>query len=143
MISAAASTLLSQTALSLLSNGGSFKKTLKTLGSKQSLCTLGMNVASAGILCGIGVPGQPLGFEEHLYKNVANTAVSGGCSAIQGEKLEFKQLALGIAVNTVGGMIANRLGQQGHYDGELDYVSHKALHTLLGGAMGAGIVRRQ
>lgn len=157
---AAVATLATQASVSLINNGGDLGKTLKDLGSKESVRGLVTSVVTAGLLNQIGTalnlkPDSTL-LSDRLMNNFTNavgstlvqTAINGG--NLQ-DNLE-KALLAGLA-GTLQGELANQIGN--HLDKVdpkiYETVIHKIAHAAAGcitgsiqksceaGAIGAGI----
>lgn len=158
---AAVATLASQASVSLINNGGDIGKTLKDLGSKESVKGLVTSVVTAGLLSEVGaalnLKPDSTYFPDRLMNNFTNavgstlvqTAINGG--NLQ-ENLE-KALLAGLS-GALQGELASQIGTGfGKVDpGTLEYVLHKIAHAAAGcataaaakasceaGAIGAGV----
>ncbi|MFV5265358.1 DUF637 domain-containing protein, partial [Acinetobacter courvalinii] len=158
---AAVATLATQASVSLINNGGDLGKTLKDLGSKESVKGLVTSVVTAGLLNQVGTalnlkPDSTL-LSDRLMNNFTNavgstlvqTAINGG--NLQ-DNLE-KALLAGLS-GAFQGELASQIGTGfGKVDpGTLEYVLHKIAHAAVGcataaatkasceaGAIGAGV----
>ncbi|MCS4299156.1 MULTISPECIES: DUF637 domain-containing protein [Acinetobacter] len=159
---AAVSTLATQASISLINNGGDIGKTLKDLGSKESVKGLVASVVTAGLLKQVGTtlglkPESTL-FPDRLMNNFTNavgstlvqTAINGG--DLQ-DNLE-KALLAGLA-GALQGEFASQIGGSGLDKVDpstFEYVLHKIAHAAAGcaaaaatkasceaGAIGAGV----
>ncbi|MBJ9956176.1 DUF637 domain-containing protein [Acinetobacter courvalinii] len=158
---AAVATLATQASVSLINNGGDLGKTLKDLGSKESVRGLVTSVVTAGLLNQVGTalnlkPDSTL-LSDRLMNNFTNavgstlvqTAINGG--NLQ-DNLE-KALLAGLS-GALQGELASQIGTGfGKVDpGTLEYVLHKIAHAAAGcataavtdsscgaGAIGAGV----
>ena len=159
---AAVSTIASQASISLINNGGDIGKTLKDLGSKESVKGLVASVVTAGLLKQVGTtlglkPESTL-FPDRLMNNFTNavgstlvqTAINGG--DLQ-DNLE-KALLAGLA-GALQGEFASQIGGSGLDKVDpstFEYVLHKIAHAAAGcaaaaatkasceaGAIGAGV----
>lgn len=159
---AAVSTIASQASISLINNGGDIGKTLKDLGSKESVKGLVASVVTAGLLKQVGTtlglkPESTL-FPDRLMNNFTNavgstlvqTAINGG--DLQ-DNLE-KALLAGLA-GALQGEFASQIGGSGLDKVDpstFEYVLHKIAHAAVGcaaaaatkasceaGAIGAGV----
>lgn len=143
---AAVATLASQASVSLINNGGDIGKTLKDLGSKESVKGLVTSVVTAGLLSEVGaalnLKPDSTYFPDRLMNNFTNavgstlvqTAINGG--NLQ-ENLE-KALLAGLS-GALQGELASQIGTGfGKVDpGTLEYVLHKIAHAAAGCATAA------
>lgn len=158
---AAVTTLASQISVSLLNNGGDIGKTLKELGSKNSVKGLIASVVTAGLLKQVGTtlglqPDSTL-FPDRLMNNFTNTVGSTLVqTAIKGGNLqENLQAALlaGLA-GSLQGELAQNIGDVLDFSNPdiFEYTIHKIAHAAAGcaaaaatkasceaGAIGAGV----
>ncbi|MEB6479371.1 DUF637 domain-containing protein [Acinetobacter vivianii] len=158
---AAVATLASQASVGLINNGGDIGKTLKDLGSKESVKGLVTSVVTAGLLNQVGTalnlkPDSTLlsdrlmnNFTSSIGSTLVQTAINGG--NLQ-DNLE-KALLAGLA-GALQGELASQIGTGfGKVEpGTLEYVLHKVAHAAAGcaaaaatkasceaGAIGAGV----
>ncbi|KAF1025256.1 MAG: hypothetical protein GAK29_02045 [Acinetobacter bereziniae] len=158
---AAVATLASQASVSLINNGGDVSKTLKDLGSKESVRNLAVSVVTAGLLKEVGTalklnPDSTY-FPDRLMNNFTNavgstlvqTAINGG--NLQ-DNLE-KALLAGLS-GVIQGELAQGIGDFLDFSNPdiLEYTIHKIAHAAAGcaaaaatkasceaGAIGAGV----
>ncbi|MGR2922985.1 hypothetical protein FY049_21045, partial [Acinetobacter sp. 1125_18A] len=136
---AAVSTLATQASISLINNGGDIGKTLKDLGSKESVKGLATSIVTAGLLKQVGTtlglkPESTL-WSERVINNFTNsvgstlvqTAVNGGDLS---ENLQ-KALLSGLAGALQGELAQQIKGLEGNY------VLHKIAHAAAGCVAGA------
>jgi filamentous hemagglutinin len=141
MANAAFSSLAAQASITLINNKGDVGKTLKELGSSQTVKATLTAMLTAGVLDKLGatatmkdLSGQT-GFSEKLTYNLINaTGRALTNTAINGGNLEdaLKQALIGGIVDTAHGQVASKIGQSG-----FDYVSNKLAHALAGCVAGA------
>lgn len=141
MSNAALASLASQAAISFINNKGDVGKTLKELGSSQTVKATIAAALTAGVLEQLGATGTmkelagKTGFSEKLTYNLINaTGRALTNTAINGGNLEdtLKAALIGGIVDTAHGQVASKIGQA-----TLDYVSHKLAHALAGCVAGA------
>lgn len=132
---AAVATLASQASVSLINNGGDIGKTLKDLGSKESVKGLVASVVTAGLLNQVGTalnlnPDSALlsdriinNFTNSVGSTLVQTAVNGG--SLQ-DNLEAAFLS-GL-VGVVQGQLAFEIKPLEN----IDYVLHKIAHAAVG-----------
>jgi filamentous hemagglutinin len=158
---AAVTTLASQATVSLINNGGDISKTLKDLGSKDSVRNLATSVVTAGLLSQVGaslnLKPDSAYFPDRLMNNFTNTVGSTLVqTAINGGNLQDnleKALLAGLS-SSLQGELASQIGTTfGQLEpGTLEYVLHKIAHAAAGcataaaadsscgaGAIGAGV----
>ncbi len=144
--------LASTASVSLINNGGDIGKTLRELGSKDSLKSLLLSMATAGALNGLSnsltINGQTLAsitpqtadFGANLAKaainNVASAAIN---SALTGASLEdsIQTALVGALVSTAAGQTANWIGDVTADSPALKALAH-ALAGCVAGAAGQG-----
>jgi hypothetical protein len=141
--SAMVASIASQTASSLVMHQGNIKQVGKDLTSSSFARSLVVTAATAGImhkLSGtLNLPTQPKGFEQHLQVSMVRAAVSTPLNIFIGGSKPGEALlsaARMIAAGTLGGLGANEIAQV-YSDGQLDYLTHKLAHALLGAGMGS------
>jgi filamentous hemagglutinin len=142
MANAAVSSLAAQATISLINNKGDIGKTLKELGSSQTVKATLAAVLTAGVLDKIGatdamksLTGPNASFADKLSYNLINaTGRALTNTAITGGNLEdaLKQALVGGIVDTAHGQVASKIGQA-----NFDYVAHKLAHALAGCVAGA------
>lgn len=136
---AAVTTLATQVSISLINNGGDIGKTLKDLGSKESIKGLVTSIVTAGLLKQVGStlnlkPDSTL-LSDRLINNFTNsigstlvqTAINGGDLS---ENLK-KALLAGLAGALQGELAQQIKGLEGNY------VLHKIAHAAAGCVAGA------
>jgi hypothetical protein len=150
-INAGFSALAAQASVSLVNNSGDIGRTLKDLGSTDSLQTLVASMATAGALSSLGshmhIGGKPLGsitvndgFTANLGKAVVNNLTSATLnSALTGASLEDSiQTALVSAATSAGaGQVANSIGDLTPNNPTLKALAH-ALAGCVSGSAGQG-----
>jgi hypothetical protein len=142
MASAGFTSMVSQASISLINNQGDLGKTFKELGSSQSIRSLTTSVLSAGVTQGLSdhlnLPTRATTFSEHLQKSVVTSGTSAALSMLvhkQDAKDALFQAAKGIAADTIGGVIANNIGEA-YSQQDLNWVMHKLAHGALGAFTG-------
>ncbi|MFV8192909.1 DUF637 domain-containing protein [Acinetobacter soli] len=161
MVNAALTSLATQASVSLINNGGDLGKTLKDIGSKDSVKNLAASVVTAGLLSQVSTalnlkPDSSL-LSDRLINNfttsVGSTLVQ---TAIKGGNLEdnLKVALLAGLAGAVQGELASQIGT--HLDKfdptAFEYTIHKIAHAAVGcaaaaatkssceaGAIGAGV----
>ncbi|MNH90325.1 Filamentous hemagglutinin [compost metagenome] len=140
MTQAALTSLATQASVSLINNGGNIGKTLKELGSKDSIKNLAASVVTAGLLSQVSTalnlkPDSTV-FSDRLVNNftssVGSTLVQ---TAINGGDLEENlkvALLSGLAGALQGQMAQNIKGLE-----DINYIAHKLAHALAGCIAGA------
>ncbi|WP_337080462.1 DUF637 domain-containing protein [Acinetobacter pittii] len=140
MTQAALTSLATQASVSLINNGGNIGKTLKELGSKDSVKNLAASVVTAGLLSQVSTalnlkPDNAV-FSDRLVNNfttsVGSTLVQ---TAIKGGDLEENlkvALLSGLAGALQGQMAQNIKGLE-----DINYIAHKLAHALAGCIAGA------
>lgn len=141
MANAAFSSLAAQASITLINNKGDVGKTLKELGSSQTVKATLTAMLTAGVLDKLGatttmkdLSGQT-GFSEKLTYNLINaTGRALTNTAINGGNLEdaLKQALIGGIVDTAHGQVASQIKGL-----ESDYLAHKLAHALAGCVAGA------
>ena len=134
---AAVTTLATQVSISLINNGGDIGKTLKDLGSKESIRNLATSVVTASLLSQVSKalnlkPDSTL-FSDRVYVNIVNstgsaivnTAIKGGSFAEN-----FEAAILSGLVNAIQGELAQQIGDKLDIKDKnsLQYVVHKIAH---------------
>jgi len=143
---AAVTTLATQVSISLINNGGDIGKTLKDLGSKESIRNLATSVVTASLLSQVSKalnlkPDSTL-FSDRVYVNIVNstgsaivnTAIKGGSFAEN-----FEAAILSGLVNAIQGELAQQIGDKLDIKDKnsLQYVVHKIAHAASGCIAGA------
>lgn len=141
MANAAFASLASTAAITLVNNKGDIGKTLKELGSSQTVKATIAAALTAGVLDKLGATSTmkdlsaKTGFTEKLTYNLINaTGRALTNTAINGGNLEdaLKQALIGGLVDTAHGQVAGLIkGLEG------DYLAHKLAHALAGCVAGA------
>ena len=138
--------MAAQASIIFVNNKGDIGKTLKELGSSQTVKATIAAALTAGVLEKLGATSGmsdikdklakgTAGFSEKLTYNLINaTGRALTNTAINGGNLEdaLKQALIGGIVDTAHGQVASKIGQSG-----FDYVSHKLAHALAGCVAGA------
>lgn len=137
---AAVATLASQASVSLINNGGDISKTLKDLGSKESIKGLVTSVVTAGLLSEVGailnLEPNPTLFSDRLIQNFTNsvgstlvqTSVNGGDLTDNLEKALLSGLA-GALQGQLANEISIHLEDLGELNEVLEYIVHKIAHA--------------
>lgn len=143
---AAVTTLATQASISLINNGGDIGKTLKDLGSKESIKGLVTSIVTAGVIDKLGGTNfmsqlNGTGITERIAKNLIDSTASALVnSAINGGNLSDNlQAALmaGLA-NAIQGFASEKIsGLQKGTNLDIDYVVHKIAHAAAGCLAGA------
>lgn len=143
---AAVTSLATQVSISLINNGGDIGKTLKDLGSKESIRNLATSVVTASLLSQVSKalnlkPDSTL-FSDRVYVNIVNstgsaivnTAIKGGSFAEN-----FEAAILSGLVNAIQGELAQQIGDKLDIKDKnsLQYVVHKIAHAASGCIAGA------
>lgn len=132
---AAVATLASQASVSLINNGGDIAKTLKDLGSKDSVKGLITSVVTAGLLSEVGValnikPDSTV-FSDRLIKNftdsVGSTLVQ---TAINGGNLKDNLEAA--LLSGFAGALQGEFAQNIKVLEDVNYIVHKIAHAAAG-----------
>jgi hypothetical protein len=153
MVQGALGALSAQTTIGMVNHEGNLGRVFKDMTSEKALRSLAVTVAAAGLMQHIGntydlarptaeqvqtlSTGQLL--TQHFKYNLLNAGVSTTLNAtIGGQKLDeaLKCGLKGAVVSTVGGLAANQIGLV-YKAGDLNAVTHKLIHGLVGGATGA------
>jgi len=161
MVNAALTSLATQASVSIINNGGDLGKTLKDLGSKETVKNLAASVVTAGLLSqvssALNLKPDTSGFSARLMNNfttaVGSTLVQ---TAIKGGDLEenLKVALLAGLAGAIQGELASQIGT--HLDkvdpSAFEYTIHKIAHAAAGcaaaaatkssceaGAIGAGV----
>ena len=143
MVSAGANALANQTILSGIVNKGDLGEVVKEITSEDSLKSLGITIATAGLgeKFNIKAPTGTAGFEKHLTHQAKKILMDNALKvALKGEKIEeaLKNAGMQTIINAFASYGAQRIGDayaMGSKD--MDYLTHKLLHGALGGATGA------
>ncbi|MEM9994259.1 MAG: DUF637 domain-containing protein, partial [Acinetobacter pittii] len=140
MTQAAVVSLSTQASVSLINNGGNIGKTLKDLGSKESVKSLAISVVTAGLMesVSINLKIDLKGFP--TAEKIANNFVQGVgsnliSSTLQGESLSDslnKALLAGLSSSVQGELATKIKGLE-----DVDYVLHKIAHAAAGCLAGA------
>ncbi|WP_453951441.1 DUF637 domain-containing protein, partial [Acinetobacter baumannii] len=155
MANAAITSLATQASVGLINNGGDIGKTLKDLGSKDSIKNLAASVVTAGLMSQVGSalnlkPDSTLlpdrlanNFASSVGSTLVQTAIKGGDL---GDNLQVALLA-GLAGALQGELAQNLKGLE-----DVNYILHKIAHAAVGcaaaaatkqsceaGAIGAGV----
>ena len=143
---AAVTTIASQASVSLINNSGDIGKTLKDLGSKESVKGLVTSVVTAGLLSEVGAalnikPDSSV-LSDRLIKNFTNSVGSTLVqTGINGGNLEdnLRVALLSGLAGTLQGELASQIGQSlDKIDPNvLEYTIHKIAHAAAGCAVAA------
>lgn len=138
---AAVTTIASQASVSLINNSGDIGKTLKDLGSKESVKGLVTSVVTAGLLSEVGAalnikPDSSV-LSDRLIKNFTNSVGSTLVqTGINGGNLEdnLRVALLSGLAGTLQGELASQIGQSlDKIDPNiLEYTIHKIAHAAVG-----------
>ncbi|WP_288432316.1 DUF637 domain-containing protein [uncultured Acinetobacter sp.] len=142
MINAAVTSIATQASVGLVNNQGDISKTVKDLGSKDSVKNLAASIVTAGLLSEVGLVLKidTSGFPTRLLNNfttaVGSTLVQ---TAIKGGDLEDNlkiALLAGLAGAVQGELALNIKGLE-----DVSYIAHKLAHALAGCI--AGTIQKQ
>ena len=161
MINTALTSLATQSAISLANNGGDIGKTLRELGSKDSIQNLATSIVTAGLLnqvsTALDLKPDSTYFSDRLMNNftssigstLVQTAINGGNLQNNLEKALLAGLA-GVLQGELASQIGTSLDKAD--PSILEYVLHKVAHAAAGcataaitkgsceaGAIGAGV----
>lgn len=140
MANAAVTSLATQAGISLINNGGDIGKTLKDLGSKDSVKNLAASVVTAGLMSQVSTalnlkPDSTV-LSDRLVNNftssVSSTLVQ---TAIKGGDLE-ENLKVAL-LSGLAGALQGELAQQIKDLENINYIAHKIAHAIAGCAAGA------
>lgn len=138
MLTAGFSGLCSQAASAALVNEGKLKRAFKDLGSKQFLRSLGITMASAGLMRELGgrlqLPSRPTTFEGFVHYNALRSGVAIGLNTTLGGqdvRHALEQGGLSFAANVLQSWAAYQTGQR-YRTGQIGYAGHKLEHFLEG-----------
>jgi large exoprotein involved in heme utilization and adhesion len=141
MANAALASLASQASISFINNKGDIGKTLKELGSSQTVKATIAAALTAGVLDKLGATATmkelsaQSGFSEKLTYNLINASgMALTNTAINGGNLEdtLRQALIGGLVDTAHGQAASQIKGL-----ESQYLAHKLAHALAGCVAGA------
>jgi hypothetical protein len=142
MVSAGANALANQAILSSIVNKGNLGEVVKEITCEESLKSLGITVATAGLgeQFGIKAPGGKSGFEKHLQYQAKKALMDNTLKvALKGEKSDeaIKNAGMQVIVNAFASYGAQKIGATFDPEkGVKDYLSHKTMHGVLGGLTG-------
>lgn len=169
MANAAVTSLATQASVSLINNGGDISKTLKDLGSKETVKNLATSVVTAGALSTVGGLDwmeklKDMGTDPNLLVNLAGRTggaiIEAGLSAgistsINGGSLtdNLQGMLLSSFATALQGSLASKIGKElgGMNKTDFENILHKIAHLAAGcvagaiqkqcesGAIGAGI----
>lgn len=137
---AAVLTLASQASVSIINNGGNIGKTLKDLGSKESVKGLVTSVVTAGLLSEVGTilklqPDSAI-FSDRLINNFTNSVGSTLVqTAINGGNLKDNLEAA--LLSGFAGALQGELAQNIKALEDVNYIVHKIAHAAAGCIAGA------
>ena len=145
MINAAVTSIATQASVGLVNNQGDISKTVKDLGSKDSVKNLAASVVTAGLLSQVGsvlnikdISGFPTRLLNNFTTAVGSTLVQ---TAIKGGDLEnnLKVALLAGLAGAVQGELANQIGTNlDKVDPNVfEYTIHKIAHAAVGCAVAA------
>ncbi|MDO7482276.1 DUF637 domain-containing protein [Acinetobacter baumannii] len=143
MTQAALTSLATQASVSLINNGGNIGKTLKELGSKDSVKNLAASVVTAGLLSqastALNLKLDSTALSDRSIRLINNFTTSIGSTLVQtaikgGDLEEYLKVALlsGLAGALQGQMAENIKGLE-----DINYIAHKLAHALAGCIAGA------
>ncbi|HAV4458870.1 TPA: DUF637 domain-containing protein [Acinetobacter baumannii] len=143
MTQAALTSLATQASVSLINNGGNIGKTLKELGSKDSVKNLAASVITAGLLSqastALNLKLDSTALSDRSIRLINNFTTSIGSTLVQtaikgGDLEENLKVALlsGLAGALQGQMAENIKGLE-----DINYIAHKLAHALAGCIAGA------
>ncbi|MDC4710403.1 DUF637 domain-containing protein [Acinetobacter baumannii] len=143
MTQAALTSLATQASVSLINNGGNIGKTLKELGSKDSVKNLAVSVITAGLLSqastALNLKLDSTALSDRSIRLINNFTTSIGSTLVQtaikgGDLEENLKVALlsGLAGALQGQMAENIKGLE-----DINYIAHKLAHALAGCIAGA------
>ncbi|MDC5279405.1 DUF637 domain-containing protein [Acinetobacter baumannii] len=143
MTQAALTSLATQASVSLINNGGNIGKTLKELGSKDSVKNLAASVVTAGLLSqastALNLKLDSTALSDRSIRLINNFTTSIGSTLVQtaikgGDLEENLKVALlsGLAGALQGQMAENIKGLE-----DINYIAHKLAHALAGCIAGA------
>ena len=143
---AAFTSICAQAALALLSNEGNIIKAAESLASTRTLEMIGIAMITAGATAGLSsalnVPAatQATSIGDHAARQGIQTGVYTTSTLIQGAKPEdaLKQGLKAGAIGLVSSVAAMEIGEAYRHN-DVDFIGHKFLHALLGGATGAAL----
>jgi filamentous hemagglutinin len=153
VVQAAVSTLASKAAVSLINNGGDLGKTLKELGSKDSLQQLALSMVTAGVLSEVGkfnfgTEANPMrlnavNVKDGFIANVGKNLVTGLARATINSAIAGTDLETSIRTEVIAGILgaasaqgANWIGGQA-LDGNINEFGRAFAHAVVGCAAGA------
>lgn len=146
MANAAITSLATQASVGLINNGGDVGKTLKDLGSKDSVKNLVASVATAGLLSEVGTalklkPDSTLFQDKLIYNFTSSVGSTLVQTAVKGGNLEdnLKVALLAGLAGTLQGELAGQIGESlDKVDPSIiEYAIHKIAHAAAGCATGA------
>ncbi|WP_407488782.1 DUF637 domain-containing protein, partial [Acinetobacter baumannii] len=143
MANAAITSLATQASVGLINNGGDIGKTLKDLGSKDSVKNLAASVVTAGLLSqastALNLKLDSTALSDRSIRLINNFTTSIGSTLVQtaikgGDLEENLKVALlsGLAGALQGQMAENIKGLE-----DINYIAHKLAHALAGCIAGA------
>jgi len=145
MTAAAFTSLSAGAAVALARHNGNIGKAARSLSNSETLKSAALNAVTAGVIKGLGAtlgvattPAEAQSFVDHLKKEALRTGVGMGIGAATGEKIDLDQAARSVAAGTLGGFLANRIGDL-YGKALIDPATHKILHAAVG-AMTGGII---
>lgn len=137
---AAVTSLATQASISLINNGGDIGKTLKDLGSKESVKGLVTSVVTAGILDSVSktlnLPTNSTNIVDKIYANtitsltssVVEASINGNFSQIDLETILLNALSNSLQAKVAGQIHDQRVGNSL----DMNYVINKILHAVSG-----------
>ncbi len=146
MANAAITSLATQASVGIINNGGDIGKTLKDLGSKDSVKNLVASVATAGLLSEVGTalklkPDSTLFQDKLIYNFTSSVGSTLVQTAVKGGSLEdnLKVALLAGLAGTLQGELAGKIGESlDKVDPSIiEYAIHKIAHAAAGCATGA------
>ncbi|MND51739.1 Filamentous hemagglutinin [compost metagenome] len=143
MTQAALTSLATQASVSLINNGGNIGKTLKELGSKDSVKNLAASVVTAGLLSqastALNLQLDSTALSDRSIRLINNFTTSIGSTLVQtaikgGDLEENLKVAL---LSGLAGALQGELASQIKDLENINYMAHKIAHAIVGCAAGA------
>lgn len=143
LVSAGASSLISQAAVGLVVHEGNLLKALKEITSDRGMRSLATAVGSAGLTRGfqarMGIPLEPETFGDFAQVGAFRSGVATFTDVTLGNgeaRLALESGLRGFAATTLQGYGAHHIGREYAHD-HMGPVVHEGLHGMLGAAAGA------
>lgn len=144
MTAAAFTSVCSQAALALLANEGNIVKAAESLASTKTLENLGIAMLTAGVTAGVTdalhIPQSSAQATtlQQIERQAVQSTVGLTANLATGQNLEqaLLQAARSTAAGVVSGVASRSIGEA-YTKHDVDFIGHKFLHALVGGATGA------